>query len=147
MLEESTDMDSVAVREVGDGAVLGEALELGVAVGGHAHDEFEARLAAADPEEVPARVVGGRRGAIWTHSRTRRTRSRSISRSHQPASATREICAAGPSSGPLQRRTGSPAGEAMSGEPSRLDPSQSLSLGGSRRRGVMRGRSERGEGD
>lgn len=58
-------MDSVAVREVGDDAVLGEAMELSLAVGGHAHDELEARLAAADPGGVPARVVGdgGRRGA------------------------------------------------------------------------------------
>ncbi len=43
-------MDSVAVGEVGDGAVVGEAVELGVSVGGHAHDELEASLAAADPE-------------------------------------------------------------------------------------------------
>lgn len=50
-------MDSVAVGEVGDGAVVGEAVELGVSVGGHAHDELEASLAAADPE---AGVVGGR---------------------------------------------------------------------------------------
>lgn len=49
-------MDSVAVGEVGDGAVVGEAVELGVSVGGHAHDELEVRLAAADPE---AGVVGG----------------------------------------------------------------------------------------
>jgi len=56
-------VDSIAVREVGDGAVLGEAVELGLAVGGHAHDELEARLATADPGGVPARVVrdGGRR--------------------------------------------------------------------------------------
>ena len=60
----STDVDSIAVREVGDSAVLGEAVELGLAVGGHAHDELEARLATADPGGVPARVVrdGGRRG-------------------------------------------------------------------------------------
>lgn len=58
-------MDSVAVREVGDGAVPREAVELGLAVGGHAHDELEARLAAADPGGVPARVFrdGGRWGA------------------------------------------------------------------------------------
>lgn len=57
-------MDSVAVREVGDGAVLREAVELGLAVGGHAHDELKARLAAADPGSVPARVFrdGGRWG-------------------------------------------------------------------------------------
>ena len=52
------------MREVGDGAVLREAVELGLAVGGHAHDELEARLAAADPGSVPARVFrdGGRWG-------------------------------------------------------------------------------------
>uniref|UniRef100_A0A0A9D8C3 Uncharacterized protein n=1 Tax=Arundo donax TaxID=35708 RepID=A0A0A9D8C3_ARUDO len=39
------------------------------------------------------------RAAIWTHSRTRRTLSRSISQSQGPASAAREICAAGSGSG------------------------------------------------
>jgi len=57
-------VDSIAVREVGDSAVLGEAVELGLAVGGHAHDELEARLAAADPGGVPACVV--RDGRIFS---------------------------------------------------------------------------------
>jgi hypothetical protein len=58
-------MDSVAMRKVRDGAVLREAVELGLAVGGHAHDELEARLAAADPGGVPASVFmdGGRWGS------------------------------------------------------------------------------------
>jgi len=56
-------VDSVAVREVGDGAVLRETVELGLAVGGHAHDELEARLAATDPGSVPARVF--RDGGWW----------------------------------------------------------------------------------
>lgn len=57
-------MNSVPVREVGYGAVLGEELELGLAVGSHSHDELQARLSAADPGAVPARVVRdrGRRG-------------------------------------------------------------------------------------
>lgn len=38
---------------------VGEAMQLGLAVGGHAHDELEARLAPADPGDVPARVVAG----------------------------------------------------------------------------------------
>lgn len=38
-----------------DGAVVGEVVELGVSVGGHAHDELEVRLVVADPE---AGVVG-----------------------------------------------------------------------------------------
>ena len=45
-----------AGRVRADGTVVGEAVELGVSVGGHAHDELEVRLAAADPE---AGVVGG----------------------------------------------------------------------------------------
>jgi hypothetical protein len=61
--EALTYVDSVAVGEVGDGTAVGEAMQLGLAVGGHAHDELEARLAPADPGDVPARVVaGGGRG-------------------------------------------------------------------------------------
>jgi hypothetical protein len=59
-------VDSVAVGEVGDGMAVGEAMQLGLAVGGHAHDELEARLAPADPGDVPARVIagGGRGGGV-----------------------------------------------------------------------------------
>lgn len=58
-----TYVDSVAVGKIGDSAAVGEAVQLGLAVGSHAHDELEARLAPADPWHVSARVLaGGGRG-------------------------------------------------------------------------------------
>jgi hypothetical protein len=60
--EALTYVDSVAVGEVGDGTAVGEAMQLGLAVGGHAHDKLEARLAPADPGDVPARCRRRARG-------------------------------------------------------------------------------------